>query len=236
MHPSGYSGENDTMKIQVSCSADMFEVLPKPQLARRVTPDWYKDMPMEQALKEGGTDLTLKHCMPFIDALTAGIGIPLQADVTVKDSEFSWDWPFDESPMGFHFPTQAPGVPFVENDEVVVKVHNFWNIHTDPGYATLFSHPFNRLELPFRTLTGLVDTDSYDALPVHFPVVWIDPTVQGVLPAGTQVAQCLPIKRDKIELDVVSMNEEEFQSARTLKNNIKIERSYYKNHIRRPRS
>lgn len=223
------------MKIRVSCPPDLYDLLPRPQLARRTTPDWYKSMPMDNPLAEGGTDLTVKHCLPFIDALTAGFIIPLQADITVRDGEFNWDWPYEESPMGFHFPTQAPGVPFVNEDEVVVKAHNFWTIHTDPGFATLFTHPFNRLDLPFRTLSGLVDTDGFDALPVHFPMVWIDRDFEGTLPAGTPVAQCLPIQRDRLELDIAAMDEEEHRSARALKTQIKTERGYYKTHIRRPR-
>jgi hypothetical protein len=224
------------MKIRFSCPPDLISILPEPQLARRTTPDWYKDMPMENPLAEGGVDLTIKHCLPFIDALTTGFIIPLQADVTVRDGEVTWDWPYDESPIGFHFPTQAPGVPFVDQDELVIKAHNFWSIHTDPGYSTLFTHPFNRLDLPFRTLSGLVDTDSFDALPVHFPMVWVDRDFNGTLPAGTPVAQCVPVRRDRLELDIGPMDEDEHQAARGLKNRIKTERGYYKTHIRRSKS
>lgn len=224
------------MKIRLSCPPDLVDLLPRPQLARRTTPDWYKDMPMENPVEEGGVDLTVKHCLPFIDALTTGFIIPLQADVTVHGGEVTWDWPHHESPVGFHFPTQAPGVPFVDQDALVLKAHNFWSIHTDPGYSTLFTHPFNRLDLPFRTLSGLVDTDSFDALPVHFPMVWVDRDFEGTLPAGTPVAQCVPVKRDRLELDIRPMDEDEYRAARDLKQNIKTERGYYKNHIRRSQS
>ncbi len=223
------------MKIRFSCPPDLRELLPEPILARRTTPDWYKRLPMEQPTGEGPDDLTVKHCMPFIDALTLGFVIPLQADITVKDGEFAWDWPHDESPVGFHYPTQAPGVPFVDPDMVVMKFHNFWAIHTEPGYATLFTHPLNRHDLPFRTLSGLVDTDGFDALPVHFPSVWIDPDFEGVLPAGTPVAQCFPIERARLELEIETMSREEYDAARTLKDRVKNERGYYKNHIRRDR-
>lgn len=129
-------------------------------------------MPTDNLVPDGGVHLTIKHCMPFIDALTTGFMIPLQADIQVKDGEFSGDWPHEESPLGFHFATQAPGVPFLDESEVVIKAHNFWSIHTETGYATLFTHPLNRFDLPFRTLSSVVDTDSFDALPVHFPMVW----------------------------------------------------------------
>ena len=222
------------MNIRFSCPPELTDLLPQPKLARRTTPDWYRKMPMTNPTGEGPDDLTVKHCLPFIDALTLGFVIPLQADVTVKNGEFTWDWPAAESPMGFHYPTQAPGVPFVDTDEVVLKAHNFWSIHTEPGYATLFTHPLNRFDLPFRTLSGLVDTDGFDSLPVHFPMLWVDRAFEGVLPAGTPVAQCIPVERARLDLEIETMDDDEYAAARALKEKIKNERGYYKNHIRRP--
>lgn len=223
------------MKIRFSCPPALEGVLPPPQLARRTTPDWYKAMAMETPLPEGGVDLTVKHCMPFIDALTTGFVIPLQADIVVEDGQFRWDWPYEESPLGLHFPTQAPGVPFIDQNEVVVKAHNFWTIRTEAGFATLFTHPLNRLDLPFRTLSGLVDTDGFDALPVHFPMVWVDRGFEGRLAAGTPVAQCIPVRRERLELEIETMTEQEYSDARALKKRITTERGYYKTHIRRDR-
>jgi hypothetical protein len=223
------------MKVTFSCPPGLYDSLPRPELARRRAPDWYKAMPMETPLPEGGTDLTIKHCLPFVDALTHGFIIPLQADITVKDGQFDWDWPHPESPLGFHFPTQAPGVPFVAADEVVVKAHNFWAIHTEPGWSILFTHPLNRLDLPFRTLSGLVDTDGFDALPVHFPMLWVDRGFEGTLAAGTPVAQCIPVKRERLEIETRAMSEAEHDSAQDLKVRVQTERGYYKSHIRRDR-
>ena len=224
------------MRIRFTCPPDLIDILPKPEPARRTAPDWYKAMPMDNPVPNGRADLTIKHCMPFIDALTTGFVIPLQADIQVKDGEISWDWPHEESPLGFHFPTQAPGVPFIEEDEVVIKAHNFWSIHTEPGYATLFTHPLNRLDLPFRTLSGVVDTDSFDALPVHFPMVWVDRDFEGTLPAGTPIAQCMPIERGRAELEIDAMTPDEYSQAKALKEQIKEERGYYKSHLRQDRS
>lgn len=223
------------MKITFSCPPALYDSLPRPELARRRAPDWYKAMPMETPLPEGGADLTVKHCLPFVDALTHGVIIPLQADITVKDGEFDWDWPHPDSPLGFHFPTQAPGVPFVDPDEVVIKAHNFWTMHTEPGWSILFTHPLNRLDLPFRTLSGLVDTDGFDALPVHFPMLWVDRGFEGTLPAGTPVAQCIPVLRERLEIDIQAMSAADYEAAKGLKERIKAERGFYKNHIRRDR-
>ena len=87
------------MKIRFSCPPGLFETLPRPQTAKRMTPDWYRRMPMVQPLPEGGEDRTVKHCAPFLDALTHGFMIPLQADIVVRDGKFSWDWDWPESPI-----------------------------------------------------------------------------------------------------------------------------------------
>jgi nicotinamidase-related amidase len=59
----------------------------------------------------------------------------------------------------------------------------------------LFTHPVNRSDLPFTTFTGLVDCDAFHDIPINFPAHWHDPDFDGVLPKGTPVAQCLPVKR-----------------------------------------
>jgi hypothetical protein len=52
----------------------------------------------------------------------------------------------------------------------------------------------NRFDLPFTTLTGLVHCDRYHDNWIHFPAHWRDANFSGVLPKGTPVAQCMPVK------------------------------------------
>jgi hypothetical protein len=84
-----------------------------------------------------------------------------------------------------------------EDDRFLIKFHNLWTIEAPEGYALLFTHPVNRFDLPFTTLTGLVDCDRYHDNWIHFPAHWHDASFSGVLPKGTPVAQCLPVKREK---------------------------------------
>jgi hypothetical protein len=147
---------------------------------------------------------TVKKCPPFIDAMTYGFLIPLVTDVTVRDGEFTWDFEVPstyrndswQSPIGFHDPSQALGTPFGDEDEFIVKFNNFWTIQAPPGYSLLFTHPVNRGDLPFTTLTGLVDCDTFYDIPVNFPAHWHNRNFDGVLRKGTPVAQCMPVKRE----------------------------------------
>jgi len=58
----------------------------------------------------------------------------------------------------------------------------------------LFIHPVNRTELPFHSLTGLVDTDKHPII-INFPF-FIKAGFVGTIPAGTPLIQAIPIKRD----------------------------------------
>jgi hypothetical protein len=50
------------------------------------------------------------------------------------------------------------------------------------------------MELPFTTMSGVVDTDDYE-LPVNLPFL-IKEGFMGIVPKGTPVAQVIPIKRE----------------------------------------
>ena len=53
----------------------------------------------------------------------------------------------------------------------------------------LATHPVNRADLPFRSLTGLIDAVNWKSS-VHFLAMWIDDDFVGVVPKGTPVVQC----------------------------------------------
>jgi hypothetical protein len=161
-------------------------------------------------------DDTAKRCPPFIDAMTFGFLIPLICDVKVENGEFTWanDLPpggavrLPRSPIGFHDASQVTGTPIFDADRFLIKFHNLWTIQAPEGYSLLFTHPANRFDLPFTTLTGLVDCDRYHDVPINFPAHWHDANFSGVLPKGTPVAQCLPVKREIWNADFAELSGE----------------------------
>jgi hypothetical protein len=197
------------MQVTFRCPPELFEILPRPVLAKDGLPDWLRTMPGEALVAElGGKIRTLKHCPPLIDAMRAGFLMPLAADVRVDNGAFSWDWDLlatalgrtTRAPLSFHHAEQAEGSPLHDPERVFVKFNSFWTIALEPGWSLLAMHPANRTDLPFQTLTGLVDADLYGDGLIHFPARWLDPDFQGVLPRGTPVAQCLPVRRAALEL------------------------------------
>lgn len=198
------------MRVTFRCPPELFEALPRPVPARDALPEWLRAMPGEVAVPElGGAIRTLKHCPPLIDAMGAGFLMPLAADVRVENGTFSWDWDpprtalgrTTRSPLSFHHAEQAAGSPLHDPEQVFLKFNNFWTIALEPGWSLLVMHPANRTDLPFRTLTGLVDADLYGDGLIHFPARWTDPDFAGVLRRGTPVAQCVPVRREALALD-----------------------------------
>jgi hypothetical protein len=197
--------QSNQMTLVFRCPPGLENILPRPIPAVEGLPDWFKALPAKSFNPTMGKEVeTVKKCPPFIDAMTYGFLIPLAIDLKVQDGEFSWSFEvpdgavseYSHSPIGFHDPSQIAGTPFFDDDRFIVKFNNFWTIEAPPGYSLLFTHPVNRTDLPFTTLTGLVDCDRFYDSPLNFPARWHDPDFNGVLPKGTPIVQCLPVKRE----------------------------------------
>jgi hypothetical protein len=200
------------MRIAFRCPPELEDFLPRPKPARQALPAWLRAMPVEAEAPDLGFAVrTVKQCPPFVDAMSAGFVMPLACDLRVEGGEFAWDWDppaagatgaYTRAPVSCHFAEQASGSPLHDPEALIVKFNSFWTIRLPEGWSLFCTHPVNRADLPFRTLTGLVDCDAFADSFVHFPAVWSDPDFSGVLPAGTPVAQCIPVPRQALELDI----------------------------------
>jgi hypothetical protein len=171
----------------------------RPQPASKFIPEWYKLTESyiggkREPTGAGLTSGTIKRCIPVFDVITAGYIISLPADVyvTQKDNAPYYEW----SNLGlvqFHPVEQAPLHPSF-NGFSYPKWINPWAIKTAPGYSSLFVQPFHR-SADFTILPAIVDTDTYSA-PVNFPFVLNNSKFEGIIAAGTPIAQVIPIKRD----------------------------------------
>lgn len=162
----------------------------KPTPASRNIPDWYRKMP---GVIDGIE--TVKKCIPVLDALTAGYIIPLMADVVWDEVSNDFISQSIEKINSDHMKSQTEYVEIEEGfDAQPHKWINHWFIKTPKGYSTLFIHPLNRQDLPFRSFTGIVDTDKHP-MPVNFPFV-LREGFEGTIEAGTPIIQAIPFKRD----------------------------------------
>ena len=167
---------------------------------------------------------TVKHCSPFLDTFTSGYIVELWQDVqvvrTINGPEISW--PVEPPPINSRvtargletFPVPAGCLPiqYVWSSPYIFK--------TPPGYSILITHPFNRFDLPFITLSGIVDSDFM--VPEGDIPFYLKENFEGIIEEGTPIFQVFPFKRDDwaSEVDyslVPEMKKSRWMSFRTSK-------------------
>jgi len=185
------------------------ELVDYPTPAYNHIPFWYKD---QKLFSNGESDFfkanqksefhtTYKACTPLVDTLTSGYMITSSADIIVStnknDTEYSpyIDWHVSWSVVDLQ-PQKALGNYPIPNgyNRTFFRWNTDWSIKTPDGYSLWITHPSHRYDLPFLTINGFVDTD------VHpnrlFLPFFIKEGFQGIIPAGTPIAQAIPVKRD----------------------------------------
>lgn len=207
------------MKFKVVSAAPQDPSMMPPEPTMLHIPEWYRglsryytsnsDMDLNPInfIGTDGSISSTKMCMPYFDALTMGYVYVLKNDVYV-----------DMDPSGKPIITwSGHGLPVDQRTMIDVPipdnchpVHFGWRMdwyyETPPGYSVMITHPMNRHDLPFYTLSGIVDADNW-GLPV-FVSFFLKRNFRGMIPRGTPIFQMIPFKRDDWELDVVTDPEE----------------------------
>lgn len=178
--------------------------LDAPKPANKDLPEWYKNTNAYINGKNNFTvesvgissNSTIKKCMPVFDALTTGYLLYTPSDLYIEHIEgqayYKWE---RYGEIRFHPRQQAELHPFVrQGQNFVAKFANLWGIQTSPGFSCIFLPPMHR-DNQINILPGIVDTDVYH-LPIEFPFILKDYTFEGLIPAGTPIAQVIPIKRE----------------------------------------
>lgn len=201
-------GRRIAPKVQVDfmCEPRDKGVIAEPVPAKTQLPDWFRKIPaVDKAhLTPTNNGLTVKRCMPFLDALSIGWMIPIAATVrlAIKDGGRTVDagWEFDRTMVSNHGPHQVSGNP--REPLPPCKFHNYWTIRTPPGWSCLFMAPLNRQHAPFEILAGVVDTDQYTSL-IHFPFFATAADGMYVVEKGTPLAQVVPFRREDANIEAV---------------------------------
>ena len=180
----------------------MLEHSPTPVPAKNLIPEWYKETKnIKPDSAENAMKKNVKDCMPFLDTLMSGYIWTLPTDVYIERV------PGKEAEPRI---TRNPEISFIDTRSALQSgkmsvpdgcydTHFVWkhplHIKTPSGYSLLVTHPLNRHDLPFVSLSGIVDSDRTTWRPGNYPF-FIKKNFEGLIPKGTPVLQIIPIKRD----------------------------------------
>jgi hypothetical protein len=183
-------------------SEDVARIVPPPAPTRHLTPEWFRKAPKFDGHLSSRSDPqaltpTFKACVPFIDAMTAGYCQTTWCDIFIEANGDEYKWRFAGGPeiMGTRSgPKHLPKVQGFNDVEFVWR--QVWIPQLPPGYSMLYTHPLNRLDLPFISLTGIIDNDAYYMENVANHPFFIRDGFSGYIPQGTPMFQMIPIKRE----------------------------------------
>jgi hypothetical protein len=203
-------------RVEFLCRPEDRGVIAEPVPARTVQPAWFRRLPgLDRAeLSATNNGLTVKRCVPFLDALNVGWIVPLAATVRLEICDegrtVKAGWEFDREMVSTHASHQTAGNPY--EPRPTMKFHNPWTIRTPKGWSCLLVPPLNRPNGVVEVLSGVVDTDVYVS-PVNFPFVALAEDGVHTLLKGTPLVQAIPFRRDTERLDLAVRAESEREAS-----------------------
>lgn len=168
--------------------------------AKLSIPEWYKKIPRHQGefppKNAQSVFKTVKACSPFLDSLITGYVITTSQDLVVSSnggsSTITWATGGQILDLRNGFSKVPAPTGFYEEEFV-------WRIPVTlsfpKNHSLLITHPLNRYDLPFMTLSGIVDAPFVVFSGGNLPF-FLKKDFEGIIPQGTPIAQVIPFKHD----------------------------------------
>jgi hypothetical protein len=173
---------------------------------KTLIPKWYKELKPfhnNEVIDRDNANIaiTMKHCTPVLDSLTSGYAITLPYDIAV-----SYDINGNLIFSGLHDGEPLINRRYGKYSETFPKPNGYnktelsWSfpaaITVPVGCSFILTHPLNRFDLPFLTLSGIIDggyvLNAGGVLPFY-----IKEGFKGVIEKGTPIAQVIPFKHSR---------------------------------------
>lgn len=165
--------------------------------AKNLIPEWYKKIPNYDMPKG---KKTAKLCIPFLDSFLTGYMVTLPYDIYITTENglpfvhWSNDMPNTVAVRVRENPADLNLVPFNHYPiEFVWTTNVAWTI--PKGYSALFTHPLNRHDLPFTTISAVID-GGLVLSPTNNVPFYIKNGFEGLIPQGTPIAQIIPFRQE----------------------------------------
>jgi hypothetical protein len=209
------------------------EHMPSLQPSKLFVPDWYKKIETFSAKKiqfEDGAsspNKTVKNCMPVLDSFTSGYMAVLWQDIYCEyvDGTFKFRWSGEPAVIGSKDDIDGFAVPegYHENRYTWFTPYRF---KLPKGYSALVTHPINRFDLPFHTISGVIDENMPSG---HIPF-FLRKGFTGIIEQGTPIYQVLPFKTENWQSEDAKDNLSELEKFSKLNSSRKFF-GWYKNNV-----
>jgi hypothetical protein len=175
--------------------------IPLIQSSKSFIPEWFKKTDRLAPKSDKNVlplNLTFKACSSFSDSFISGYMMPLAQDIAIKQTEFGPSITWGNNSINILSVRDKSANYLLPVPEGFSETHFAWTtnhlIKIPKGYSALLTHPLNRYDLPFITLSGIVDGDfslSSGDIPVFF-----NKTFEGIIKAGTPILQIILFKSE----------------------------------------
>ena len=185
----------------------------RPEPCSKNVPEWYQKMPRysggEKNFYLGGiTNKTAKVCMPFLDSFLTGYVQKTWSDLYIESDE--------HGNVRYSYSSDVPIIEHRDNPSFnfdgFYDMEFLWKMQWIPklpkGYSMIYTHPFNRIDLPFYSTTGIVDSDKFFYEKEANHPFFIKKGFNGIIPVGTPMVMMIPFKRDSWTSSFKSYQEE----------------------------
>lgn len=181
-----------------------------PVPAKKEIPKWFTEA-SRYWFPDNEEFLSFKTCPALIDAFLSGYVLRTPCDIKISIDKKNKNFIVDVPDLGYKdFCEKRSEIPFFPKPFGFSEAFHWypnWMPGLDSGYSALYIHPINRYDLPFITVSGIIDSDKANT-PGLIPFFLKD-NFEGVISKGTPFIQIIPFKREEWESDEIlySMSE-----------------------------
>lgn len=187
-----------------------------PVPAKETLARWYKDMPHfhggKPDIKNGLANVTVKACMPFYDAMTAGYVQQSWQDISF---DFMTDNNGDETII-YNAASQPASFSIREGDPSIKLSKDFYPFEfvfhppyypeVPKGWSVLLTQPLNSFNSPIQFTSGIMDSDQFTHSESGNLPFYVRRGFSGIIPKGTPLYQMIPIKRESWRSEVTEFD------------------------------
>jgi len=173
-------------------------------------PDWWHKTPIRRSsarLLEVDAG-NIKNCPGIKDYFAEGYILPMWTDLILYYDSDVDEWGYRVSDEKFKVSTHngsqyldyVPHKTMGENSYFIFKLASPWKLFTPKGYSSYQLPAFYHFNKDFSAAPGVRDTDMYHQL--NLQILIHSDKKEIFIPRGTPLAQIVPFKRNKMDLNV----------------------------------